>query len=87
MVAQTQDRIDSDSLPLTQEFLSQMLVVRRTTVTVVARTFQKAGLIRYRRGQIVILDRAGLEEAACECYQIIQNETLPEIIGVKLASP
>jgi len=83
---QTQDRIDSDSLPLTQEFLSQMLVVRRTTVTVVARTFQKAGLIRYRRGQIVILDRAGLEEAACECYQIIQNETLPEIIGVKLAS-
>jgi CRP-like cAMP-binding protein len=84
---QTQDRIDSDALPLTQEFLSQMLGVRRTTVTLVARALQQAGLIRYRRGQIVILDRAGLEEAACECYQIIQHETLPEIIGVKFASP
>jgi CRP-like cAMP-binding protein len=84
---QTQDRIDSDALPLTQEFLSQMLGVRRTTVTLVARALQQARLIRYRRGQIVILDRAGLEEAACECYQIIQHETLPEIIGVKFASP
>jgi CRP-like cAMP-binding protein len=84
---QTQDRIDSDALPLTQEFLSQMLGVRRTTVTLVARALQQAGLIRYRRGQIVILDRAGLEEAACECYQIIQHETLPEISGVRFASP
>jgi CRP-like cAMP-binding protein len=84
---QTQDRIESDSLLLTQDFLSQMLGVRRTTVTLVARALQQAGLIRYKRGHIVILDRAGLEEAACECYQIIQHETLPEIIGVKLASP
>ncbi len=84
---QTQDRIDSDSLPVTQEFLSQMLGVRRTTVTLVARALQQAGLISYKRGRIVILDRAGLEEAACECYQIIHHETLPEIIGVKLASP
>ena len=84
---QTQDRIESPSLPLTQEFLSQMLGVRRTTVTLVARALQKAGLITYRRGRIVIIDRAGLEEAACECYQIIHHETLPEIIGVKLASP
>jgi len=84
---QVQDRIDSDSLPLTQEFLSQMLGIRRTTVTLVARALQEAGLIRYRRGHIVILDRAGLEEVACECYQIIQHETLPKIIGVKLASP
>jgi CRP-like cAMP-binding protein len=50
---QTQDRIDSTSLPLTQEFLSQMLGIRRTTVTVVARSLQQAGLIRYRRGQIL----------------------------------
>jgi CRP-like cAMP-binding protein len=84
---QVQDRIDSPLLPLTQEFLSQMLGVRRTTVTLVARALQQAGLIRYKRGRIVILDRAGLEEAACECYQIIQHATLPEIIGVKLASP
>jgi len=84
---QTQDRIESPSLPLTQEFLSQMLGVRRTTVTIVARAFQNAGLIRYRRGHIIIIDRGGLEEAACECYQIIHHETLPETIGVKLASP
>jgi CRP-like cAMP-binding protein len=80
---QTQDRIGSETLP-TQEFLSQMLGVRRTTVTLVARALQKAGLVRYSRGQIAILDRGGLEEAACECYRIIQHETLPEIIGVKL---
>jgi CRP-like cAMP-binding protein len=84
---QVQDRIDSHSLPLTQESMSQMLGVRRTTVTLVARALQQAGLIRYKRGQIVILDRAGLEDAACECYQIIQHETLPEIIGVILESP
>ena len=84
---QVQDRIDSHSLPLTQELMSQMLGVRRTTVTLVARALQQAGLIRYKRGQIVILDRAGLEDAACECYKIIQHETLPEIIGVNLASP
>jgi CRP-like cAMP-binding protein len=84
---QTQDRIESPSLPLTQELLSQMLGVRRTTVTIVARAFQSAGLITYRRGHIVVIDRAGLEEAACECYQIIHHETLPETIGVKLAAP
>jgi CRP-like cAMP-binding protein len=82
---QTQDRIGSSLLPLTQEFLSQMLGVRRTTVTLVARALQQAGLIKYSRGRIVILDRAGLEEAACECYQIIHHETLPGIIGVNLA--
>ena len=81
---QTQDRIRSEAIPLTQEFLSQMLGVRRTTVTLVARAFQKAGLIRYSRGHIVVLDRQGLEEAACECYQIIQHETLPKTIGVQL---
>jgi CRP-like cAMP-binding protein len=83
---QTQDRIDSATLPLTQERLSQMLGLRRTTVTLVARALQQAGIINYRRGQIVIVDRAGLKEAACECYQIIHHETLPETVGVKLAS-
>jgi CRP-like cAMP-binding protein len=81
---QTQDRIRSEAIPLTQEFLSQMLGVRRTTVTLVARAFQKAGLIRYSRGHIVVLDRQGLEEAACECYRIIQHETLPKILGLQL---
>jgi CRP-like cAMP-binding protein len=68
---QTRDRNDSNRLPLTQEFLSQMLGVRRTTLTLIARDLQAAGLIRYRRGNIEILDRSGLEAKACECYAVI----------------
>ncbi|MBL28714.1 MAG: Crp/Fnr family transcriptional regulator [Rhodospirillaceae bacterium] len=67
----THDRSDGDELLLTQEFLAEMLGVRRPTVTLVARTFQTAGLIRYRRGRITIVDRPGLEEAACECHGLI----------------
>jgi CRP-like cAMP-binding protein len=70
----TQDRTQSDRLPLTQEFLSFMLGVQRTTVTGVARSLQTAGVIRYSRGQIEILDRAGLEAAACECYQAVREK-------------
>lgn len=81
---QTRDRIESDTLPLTQEFLSQMLGIRRTTVTLVARTLQKSGLIKYSRGSIVILDGKGLESVACECYHVIQHETLPLKIGADL---
>jgi CRP-like cAMP-binding protein len=85
---QTQDRVpgSGSSLALTQDFLSQMLGIRRTTVTLVARSLQKAGLIRYTRGKITILDRRGLEEAACECYRKIQHETLPAIVGIDLDS-
>jgi CRP-like cAMP-binding protein len=68
---QTRDRSESDRLPLTQEFLSQMLGVRRTTLTLIARELQAEGLIRYRRGLIDILDRRGLEAKACECYATI----------------
>jgi CRP-like cAMP-binding protein len=70
---QTHDCIDGDAIPLTQEFLGQMLGVRRTTVTIAARLLQSAGLIRYRRGLIQILDRAALEEIACECYAAVQR--------------
>jgi CRP-like cAMP-binding protein len=70
----TRDRVDSDQFPLTQEFLAQMLGVRRASVGTVAGSLQKAGLIRYRRGVITILDRPGLEAAACECYRIIEAE-------------
>jgi CRP-like cAMP-binding protein len=70
---QTRDRNDGDRLPLTQELLSQMLGVRRTTLTLVARELQSAGLIRYRRGNIEILDRRGLEATACECYKAVQR--------------
>ena len=70
----THDRVDSDQLPLTQAFLAHMLGVRRASVGTVASTLQKAGLIRYSRGVITILDRSGLEAAACECYRIIKAE-------------
>jgi CRP-like cAMP-binding protein len=67
------DRIDSNTVSLTQEFLADMLGVQRTTVTVVARALQAAGLIRYRRGVVDILDRAGLEAVACECYRTVRR--------------
>lgn len=70
----TGDRVESDSFPLTQEFLSYMLGVRRASVSEVAATLQKAGLIDYHRGQITIRDRQGLEAACCECYQSNQQE-------------
>lgn len=72
---QTHDRLDSDVIALTQEFLAQMLGVRRTTVTELARGLQKKGLVRYKRGKIEVLDRDGLEECACECYGAIRKQT------------
>jgi CRP-like cAMP-binding protein len=70
----THDRVNGTDLNLTQEFLSQMLGVRRPSVTVVAGILQQAKLIEYRRGRIKILDRDGLEEGACECYRIVRDE-------------
>ena len=67
------DRSDQDTLPLTHEFLSEMLGVQRSTVSVVTRTLQTAGLIRQSRGGITVTDRAGLEETACECYGKIRG--------------
>lgn len=67
------DRAESDTLPLTQEFLSIMLAVRRPGVTVAARTLQAAGAIDYERGRILVRDRARLEEASCECYGLIRE--------------
>jgi CRP-like cAMP-binding protein len=69
-----QDRIGTNLLPLTQEFMAQMLGTRRSTVTVSAGTLQKAGLITYTRGRVTILDRARLEEAACDCYSMLQDQ-------------
>jgi CRP-like cAMP-binding protein len=71
---QTADRIDDSIIPLTQEFLAQMLGVRRTTITLIASELQKRGLIRYRRGKIEIADRAGLERCACECYESVRKQ-------------
>jgi CRP-like cAMP-binding protein len=65
------DRMESESLNLTQEFLAQMLGVQRSTVTVAAGDLQRAGLIGYSRGKIHILDRPRLAATACDCYRIV----------------
>jgi CRP-like cAMP-binding protein len=68
------DRAGNHRLPLTQDLLGQMLGTRRASVTIAAGALQKAGLIRYRRGAVEILDRALLEETSCECYDIIKQQ-------------
>jgi CRP-like cAMP-binding protein len=70
----SQDRVDSHILPLTQEFLAQMLGTRRASVSVSASILRRAGLIEYARGHVTVLDRAGLEEATCECYGAIRRQ-------------
>lgn len=68
------DRVDGDLLLLTQDFLSQMLGVRRGGVTLAASALQEAGFISYSRGHINVRNRAGLESAVCECYETIDRD-------------
>ncbi len=68
-----QDLIQAEELPLTQEFMGNMLGCRRSGVTLAAGTLQKTGLISYKRGKINILDRQNLEDVACECYRLFHN--------------
>jgi len=70
----TQDRVGRDEFPLTQEFLAQMLGVRRPTVSEIASRLQAAGLVRYTRGIITVADRGGLERITCDCYWIVKAE-------------
>ena len=67
------DRANGEALPYTHEFLSHMLGANRKSVTLAAQSLQSAGLISYRRGRIQVLDRPGLEKAACECYAIVKQ--------------
>jgi len=75
------DRVDADEFPLTQEFLCQMLGVRRATVSEVASKFQQAGSIEYRRGHVTITNREALTMAACECYRILKDEDARPLIS------
>jgi CRP-like cAMP-binding protein len=70
----TRDRVESDSIGLTQEFLAQMLGVRRASVNGVMVALQNEGLLSYSRGNLTLLDRPRLEEKACECYRVIRGE-------------
>ncbi len=69
------DLVDSDTLAMTQELIANMLGVRREGVTEAAGKLQKLGLISYRRGTIKVLDRPGLEQLCCECYEVVKRET------------
>jgi CRP-like cAMP-binding protein len=70
----THDRVGRDRFDLKQEFLAQMLGVRRAGVSAAASILQRAGYIRYSRGVITITDRSGLESASCQCYRIVRDE-------------
>jgi CRP-like cAMP-binding protein len=73
-LSMTRNRLPSNEFLMTHESLARMLGVRREGVTLAAHHLQKAGLIHYRRGHITILDRAGLEAGACECYRVVKDE-------------
>ena len=70
----TLDRLPSQELIMTQELIASMLGVRREGITETAGELQRAGLIRYRRGHITVLNRKGLEDRSCECYNVVKNE-------------
>lgn len=82
----THDRVAGDTFEFTHQFLSQMLGVRRATVTEAASALQERGLIEYTRGRITILDRAGLEAASCPCYGVIRAEFARMLEGIELPS-
>jgi CRP-like cAMP-binding protein len=82
----TRDRMPTGNFLLTHEFLGMMLGVRRTTVTDVMGSLQKAGLIRYRRGHVSILDHEALQQRACECYDISKAE-FDRLLGDTAVAP
>lgn len=79
------DCVGQDEFRLTQQFIAQMLGVRRASVTQLAGTFQRAGLIRYSRGQIAILNQSELEATACECYRLVRSESI-RLLGTRPSS-
>ena len=82
----TRDRVDGDDIPLTQEFLAMMLGTGRSGVAIAASTFQQAGFIKYSHGIIRMLDRPGLENASCECYEVARQQfggLLRDVSGIE----
>jgi CRP-like cAMP-binding protein len=75
LLLELSDRADDPQLPLTQESIAQLLAARRSTITVIASRLQASGSIRYHRGRIEIIDRAQMEQVACECYRTIRRRT------------
>jgi Mn-dependent DtxR family transcriptional regulator len=69
----THDRVEGDEFPMTHDFLADMLGVRRPSVSIAMAMLSKARFIEYRRGKVRLEDRDGLEEAACECYEVIRT--------------
>jgi CRP-like cAMP-binding protein len=82
-ILQVHDRIDSDRIELTHEFLAQMLAVRRPTVSLILQDLQTAGLIRYSRGRIAVLDRKGLEKRACECAEVLRDRLRRTLVALR----
>ncbi|NMM29004.1 MAG: Crp/Fnr family transcriptional regulator [Glaciimonas sp.] len=79
----TLDRLPSNELTMTQELIANMLGVRREGVTEAAGKLQSCGFIRYRRGHITVLDRSGLEDHACECYDVVKKEFARLLLDVR----
>ncbi len=74
------DRLERDDFALTQELLAVMLCVHRPSLTVVAGTLQRAGIVQFGRGRITVLDRAGLEDMSCDCYGLV-NKRSKRLLG------
>ena len=83
----THDRVGRDEFELTQQFLAQMLGVRRATVNTVGQQLHAEGAIRYVRGVVTVVDRARLEQASCECYEIVRTEMARLVDGEERANP
>jgi CRP-like cAMP-binding protein len=81
-----QDRLKNNSIPLTQEFLAQMLGIRRPSVSLAASVLQRAGVIRYARGTVTILNRPRLEQAACECYGAVLQQAAAWLLDIRKLS-
>lgn len=78
------DRVPGDEIQITQEYLAAMLGVHRPSVSLIARNFQRLGLIKYSRGVVTVLDRGGIEEASCECYAAVKKQ-FERALGISMA--